>query len=257
MKAKFLPVIAALILGFITCTEPCPEKINHADFTMSAGGVVADTFFSNTTIEFKANQTNALSYAWSFPNGQNTSDKATFSLGIRNNFGNTIPIQLIVKYKPDKKCFPNDDGIDTLQKSFYIVEYDKEAAWVGIFRGHNEDKPNHTFEIIIKFIPELTDSMKYVCNICCLGRCYTGFRIFNLPEDCGGGRTDIFIPVPTITEVHSYYNFDFGLNFSGGNCKSSNGRGVLTRYRDIRIEYWYTEDNINTIKKVFVGKKIK
>jgi len=43
----------------------------------------------------------------------------------RSNFpkGEEIPITLVVRKTPNKKCFPNDDGIDTLTKNYLAVDY--------------------------------------------------------------------------------------------------------------------------------------
>jgi hypothetical protein len=258
MKLKLFALATLGILGLTTCSEPCPEKINHADFTLSTNGIMTDTFASPSSIHLKANYPNAISYAWSFPNGQNTSNKSSFDIGIVNNEGNDIPVQLIVKYPPDTKCFPNDDGIDTLKKSFHILKRGGLPAWMGTFRGYSEDNPKHLFDVTILETPPLTDSMRTVCTSCCLGRCYTGLRLFNLPEGCGGGRTDIYIPVPIIDyNFASYYDFEFGLDFEAGNCKYSSGKGIITPDRNIRIDYYYMGDNEKIISKRFIGKKIK
>lgn len=177
-------------------------------------------------------------------------------MGIVNNFGNDIPVQLIVKYAPDKKCFPNDDGIDTLQKSFHILDYAKLAAWVGTFQGYSEDNPSHIFDVTINYTPELTDSMRRICGGT-LNGCFTGLRVFNLPEGCGNGKIDIFTYVPFIWKINSYYHFEFGLDSKGGNCKYPSGKGFITPDRKISIEYWYSEDGVTRIKKNFIGRKIK
>jgi hypothetical protein len=257
MKLKLFTLTVLAILALTTCSEPCPEKINHADFTLSTNGVITDTFASPSSVHLQANYPNAIGYEWSFPNGQNTSDKPAFDIGIVNNYGNDILVQLIVKYTPDKKCFPTDDGIDTLRKSFHVLKLGGNPAWIGTFRGYNEDNPQHIFDIVIIEIPPLTDSLRRVCDDR-LGRCYTGLRVFNLPEGCGNYQMGIFIPVPTIDySFATHYSFEFGLGFRAGNCKGSNGRGLITPDRNISIEYFYSDDEITTIRKKFIGKKIK
>ncbi len=62
-----------------------------------------------------------------------------------------VSIQLVVKKSPNKICFPNDDGIDTLTKTYYFT--DKERRWYRpdgsylYFRGSFTHKPKDSFTI--------------------------------------------------------------------------------------------------------------
>ncbi|MBL7789226.1 MAG: hypothetical protein JNL75_05265 [Chitinophagales bacterium] len=53
-----------------------------------------------------------------------------------------LDVTLIVKKKPNKSCYPNDDGIDTLTQTYQIIEdFDKENRIVGTYRGKFIDFP--------------------------------------------------------------------------------------------------------------------
>jgi hypothetical protein len=92
---------------------------------------------------------NAISYKWII-GAEEIENQSTVT---RNGFplNTPIPIALIVKKTPNKACFPNDDGIDTLTKSYYFT--DKRARFYrtnGTFltiRGSYEHKPKDTLTI--------------------------------------------------------------------------------------------------------------
>jgi hypothetical protein len=64
-----------------------------------------------------------------------------------------IPITLIVWGKPNKQCFPNDNGIDTLTKVYHFTS--RKDRLIGTFRGAFTDVPGHkdTFEFRIFYDP--------------------------------------------------------------------------------------------------------
>ena len=64
-----------------------------------------------------------------------------------------IPVTLIITGTPDKSCFPNDDGRDTLTKIYHFTS--KKERLLGTFRGAFVDVPNHkdTFEFKIFYDP--------------------------------------------------------------------------------------------------------
>jgi hypothetical protein len=56
----------------------------------------------------------------------------------RENFTQlgTYPIQLIVKKQPNKACFPNDDGMDTVTRMMYAGIWLDHSPVLGKFKGH-------------------------------------------------------------------------------------------------------------------------
>jgi len=62
----------------------------------------------------------------------------------RNNFPDEadIPVTLIIRNKPNRSCFPQDDGIDTLTKVYHFTS--KTNRLIGTFRGAFTDVPGRT-----------------------------------------------------------------------------------------------------------------
>lgn len=73
--------------------------------------------------------------------------KCTWKLGaetitvpkFQRSFSDSLPkgiytVQLIIEKEPNKACFPNDDGVDTLIKTFEIVPVCKTLT-MGVFKG--------------------------------------------------------------------------------------------------------------------------
>lgn len=78
-----------------------------------------DTIYAGKNVRFYAKEDSA-EYTWYIGSEVLTTRevKRYFSSAYA---GITIPISLVVKKKPNSICFPNDDGHDSISKSFYIV----------------------------------------------------------------------------------------------------------------------------------------
>lgn len=78
-----------------------------------------DTIYAGKNVRFYAKEDSA-EYTWYIGSEVLTTRevKRYFSSAYA---GITIPISLVVKKKPNSICFPNDDGYDSISKSFYIV----------------------------------------------------------------------------------------------------------------------------------------
>lgn len=67
---------------------------------------------------------------------------------------------LIIKRKPNNICFPNDNGMDTLRRKFYVWPSNNDGTGTppqypdfpiyGTYYGYNQSKPNHYFYVTIK-----------------------------------------------------------------------------------------------------------
>lgn len=96
-------------------------------------------------LRFSALQNGAKEYQWWI--GSEATPR--FGRDIEVDFtGVSVPkrIRLIVKSNPDNNCFPNDDGIDTVDRMLYFIEdfcnnYPLQGKWEGAF----DDKPDSTF----------------------------------------------------------------------------------------------------------------
>ncbi|MFY7861032.1 MAG: hypothetical protein ACOVP5_02305, partial [Chitinophagales bacterium] len=132
--------------------------------------------------------------------------------------GASVPVTLIVRRTPDKSCFPNDDGVDTLTK-FYKFTKSQEAL-IGKFRGKFIDVPDmkDTFEFE-------TRKGSYKGSIRDVDTTYPGFSIKTFPfsgceylihfryglvrEDYGNGfaRTDCQSPDPKRNIASAYIRY--------------------------------------------------
>lgn len=143
--------VVALILGFACKKEkpeiggfsPCEcESPVSADFDISewivatqAWGelyVETDHVFGGQ-VKFEAQETNA-NYQWLI--GSNTFSTNSVTQFFGNEWINyNIPITLIINKEPNTRCFPNDDGVDTVTRVMTIqsLEYD-DYPMHGVFR---------------------------------------------------------------------------------------------------------------------------
>jgi hypothetical protein len=115
--------------------DPCFSKqATNADFKIEE--LVGSHWFETdsvngrlNTIRFTATQT-AASYTWLI--GSEVIHDKSFT---RTRFpaNRWINITLIIQRTPDKQCFPNDDGIDTLVKKMYVwhdeIEWDPTLSY--------------------------------------------------------------------------------------------------------------------------------
>jgi hypothetical protein len=258
MQSKHLLLLTFLALW--GCSEKAPDPCAaltpvSADFDMYDGSTKTDTFMLPATITFKAKDSTAQSYAWSFPNGENTSDKRQFSLTFHNETG-FVPVQLILKNKPRNACFPKDDGVDTVQKSIYLLHWmqTNRLPYIGTFVGSEDNNLNRKFEIHIKtfYVPDPEPTKNY----------WSGVRIFNLPEGCGNGDTSIFsYSPPLITAKYKTFTFGtYGLQHNG--CPAVSGEGIMLNGDKIEINYSFIiwneqKKDFDTFKRKFIGYRKK
>jgi hypothetical protein len=120
-----------------------------------------------------------------------TGSKFKLNLG-NSEIGQTIPVTMIGYRKKVSGCFTGEKIADTLTKSFFVacplgkdcanvfptkVQY----AFVGKFKGYNEDEPNKEFTVTIVNYgrPPLSSSLSW------------DIQIYNLPNGCGGTRDNL------------------------------------------------------------------
>jgi len=141
-KIKFILVSAGFlsILLFISCKkdeEPiCDPCINEtevkADFGMMNGtsltlrfvGFYPDVAFAREFITFKATPEDPeATYTWYLGteviNG--SSFQRDFSPTIITG-ENNIPVTMVMRKPPNKECFPNDDGYDSITKTITLID---------------------------------------------------------------------------------------------------------------------------------------
>ncbi len=137
-------------------TDPCAGlKPITAEIVISER--VKDTIIhSDTVIYYRPVQFSSPrkydSYEWKIGYDDRTFSDSSVVLNFREPFGE-LPIRLIVKSRPDTECFPEDDGIDTLEKTFY-VKHPSEIAILGSYIGAHERDLLDTFGVDIIWVPQ-------------------------------------------------------------------------------------------------------
>jgi hypothetical protein len=258
MKLKLFTIATLSILGLTTCEktpDPCAAmKPVSADFSTSVDGLEMDTFWMPASVTFKAKDSTAQSYEWSFPDGINTSNKRSFSLLFANDTGK-VDVQLILKSKPQTACFPKDDGIDTVKKTMYFFNRDivTKLSYIGTFVGTEDINPTKKFEIHIKYFDD--PDPEPIKNF------WTGVRIFNLPEGCGNGDTTITSYSPPVDGNYKAFTFGTG-GLSHNGCPSLGGKGIMINKDKIVIDYSFivwngAKKNYDTFTRKFTGYRKK
>lgn len=104
-------------------------------------------YINYTYITFKANNPDALSYEWQVGNNSTSQNSKEFSLYFLDSV-NQMPVRLIMTSKPNKKCIPDDDGIDTIVRYLHIKNKLPHPMW-GKYYGFSSESPNDYFTIEI------------------------------------------------------------------------------------------------------------
>ena len=167
----------SILIGFsittlLSCKKVQPEmkeldcscaKEVSADFTMEeivAGSfpesyenfwTFTDTTFSEKTVRFTALETGA-TYKWYM--GSEIVNQKQLKRYFSTAFSNQVlPITLVVKKKPNKICFPNDDGYDSITKFLSVKSDLSETVFLeGLFRFYSPELKD-SFDVQIDFVP--------------------------------------------------------------------------------------------------------
>ena len=139
-----MKILFPIILLFLTLFFSCKKKVQpdilkvqdpcdcfdevSADFDIEELAtpvedlwIPTDTTFHTKQVRFSAKEDGAV-YKWYIGSEQFTTQKASRYFG--NQWaGFDIPITLVVKKEPNNKCFPNDDGYDSITKVFHVSQY--------------------------------------------------------------------------------------------------------------------------------------
>jgi len=234
------PVKASFEMGYKILVDSCDYTSNNnyyvlEDSDTTYGGMI--TF--NSTIECYD------SLRWIIGSDPTVYTQKEFSLFFDATWtGQTIPITLIVKQEPNKKCNPNDDGIDTLTRLLYFKQYDQINSHFGDFQGFNIDNTHDVFNISIQF-PSQTGS---------------GYTFQNLPKGSsvpyGFGSLNVDLAYKSLYFCHDFENGSFGINNIIGVAK------YTSDYSSIVIDYSYSinptlpNKGSNSISKQFIGVRV-
>ncbi|MFM2267474.1 MAG: hypothetical protein RL757_915 [Bacteroidota bacterium] len=198
MKKIFSLLAACLLMGSVVLFEQCkcdkcedpanPECSNYdpcygvaktsADFKIEertgSYWVETDTVDRYSSIRFTAIQ-DGESYRWLI--GADEYNEKSFSL---TSFPHDtwVGVTLIIQRTPNKNCHPNDRGIDTVYRRFYVwppwVGPDPTGRFImiqnpypihGSYYGGLKSNPSNKFEVTVKDSNEITRGASYRVDI--------------------------------------------------------------------------------------------
>lgn len=161
-------LVSFSLLPTFSCRNKCKGVTpTSADFDMSevyldeyVPMINGDTLLqgaNGVTVKFKANDETAKEFQWKIGTDARVFTKKEFSLDF--DILSTIEVMLIVKKDVDPMCAANDDGIDTIKKSFTILPIERSLAY-GIYNGFLTDNPLDTFNFSLAYYP-MEDGANY------------------------------------------------------------------------------------------------
>lgn len=146
MKRLIFIALSIILLAQYSCKKVQPEmkeldcscaKEVSAEFTMEERGTIfdsnpdrfltlTDTTSRNKRVKFTAKEIDA-EYTWYI--GTEVLHTKTFERNFNDAWaGQNIPITLVVKKKPNRVCFPNEDGYDSITKILHVSQYPIETS---------------------------------------------------------------------------------------------------------------------------------
>lgn len=210
-------------------------------------------------VYFESDYEDALSYTWEV--GSNSTQIFDQSFGLFFQDTTTINVRLIVTSEPNTDCFPNDDGIDTVDRILTITNPSPHPLW-GEYEGYLEENPSDIFTIEIdtltRFFSFLTPpyNCSEVIKNLPQGKVnpVSIIRAFGSASYAFEGLGDVPPPYDDITHIGQ----------SSTSIFNQTSRGLFNPETDeIRITY-YTREIITSFQlgtdyteHVFVGTKIQ
>jgi hypothetical protein len=212
---------------------------------------------NDTYVYFESNYEGALSYEWQVGSNPTTQNAQSFGLYFNGDY--QIPVRLILTTEPNTDCFPNDDGIDTIQRILRITNVTPSPLW-GEYYGYSTENPYEFFTI------EIDTMTRYFSFFTPPNVCHEVIK--NLPNGkinpiafnrnfgsssyCFEGLGDTYAPYNDIVYVGQPSSFF-----------PEQSRGIYDREKnELRITY-YTKEIIDQwtlggdwVEKTFVGKKL-
>ncbi|MDZ4668856.1 MAG: hypothetical protein SGJ00_13390 [bacterium] len=199
-----------------------------------------------TSIHAEAHIQNADSYTWKIDHQPDQVNRNNIYVHFEDEFrGSWITIRLIVKRKPSKSCFPNDDGIDTVTRRYYIMRYNEPLNWEGTYYGSDDDKPDSLYTIVLGHSYDVNKRQDFI-------------KIYGLPRGC----TDTLNERITGKDIsYNNVNFDSSMpDLIGINCYEKSVEGVYKNNNQytIRQQYvWRVNGDVNIKRRIFKGVKIQ
>jgi hypothetical protein len=213
-------------------TAPAPPQLRKYTIT--------DTVFNGKNVRFTALQDDA-QYTWYI--GTEVLHVQSFERYFGSSLSNTdIPITLVTRKTPNKLCFPNDDGYDSITKIMHVSHL---PDWVspdvtyGPIEGNFRVKSEH-----------LPDSFDVKIDITYIG----GESYFNITNYDGFGSSCIQQARPSIRNYRQIWVYD---GTSSMQCDAF--KGYLHVHVGGLIEFNITLFNTNDpnhVSRAYLGRRI-
>lgn len=172
MKFNKLNILLfAFLLSLTTCKKEessfsCEcEELPNADFTISKGLGLNDDrrYFESDTllkglVKLEAVHPNLI-YKWKI--GTDPTIRVGKKVELDYDFTGNISVTLTAEWTPRIDCFPNDNGNDSVTKTFHLVNVNQLKIF-GEFEGYFETAPDSLRSVYVEYDGFLT---AYVNNI--------------------------------------------------------------------------------------------
>lgn len=226
--------------------EPNPCQAAQANplrfrFLESYGTPTPDTAYTKQDITFEGPEAPYTTYEWTVGSDARVFTQRRFSLYFPESLTGSFPVRLVARRPANLRCFPKDDGVDTLTRVLTLMPlYDRSAPIYGRFQGSNADAPRDTFTI----------------------RVFRGADPYNpggpLPYDFLRNLSrGCQSPYYTIGLTWRGISFNYGRNDYG--CLTEGGAGYLTTRDSIRVIYSQFESgtSLKRVSRLFQGRRVR
>lgn len=230
--------------------DPCEDVVPFtASFTIYEQLWVWDSLFStqgaityNNT--YFAADDKYWSYKWKIGDDQRVFTDSCIVFRFKQPWSN-LKVTLIATGPPNRECFPDDDGIDTVTKSFSVVE-NYDSPMIGDYFGYNIEFPNDTFTVNIGYIKMINQHN------------WIEFYINNINKDCFDIPDSTAFEGRAFIDVYlGYSNLKFcGKSYVGNCCLGPCGYAKLENSL-IYIEIDYSIYDTSKDFSEFARKKLK
>ncbi len=224
--------------------------------------IETDTILKNKVVQFRSTYLGADEYKWYI--GSQVYNTPNVSLLFESQWsGNDIPITLVVKKIPNIDCFPNDDGYDSITKSFYVSYSPTSPLPMDEDRTVQHAGLSGTYRLSNEFFPDSIDVLLGFCDN------ELGVQIILENLDGIGSMCQCDIENGSSLTLHRWAYREMKFGFSNGTsdaistsfCKSL--QGVIRRPMNGEAEFeiesnmWpYVNGPITTIWYKYKGRKL-
>ena len=256
-----LTLLALLFMG--SCNEnptppdpydPCEyERPISADFLIleNVGDslVATDSVLLYSFVTFRA-KGYATSYRWKIGEDERVFTDRKVQLRFLDDAVGEIIVQLIVEGTPNTKCFPTDNGTDTVEYTFHVVEWG-DAPIIGKYEGYFESNPAKKDEIVeLKYTSPQEDPKAGP---------FGSFELYNINKGCNMPKTHEMSVWARVQRGARAFRFD--ANYAGEvnnfyNCDAPNAWLSLNGSDTLVVDFSYSAtDRTVRIDDKYIGIK--